>query len=234
MKFGSLSTGISATLFLQASFTDAKHSNAHLNVLERRHRHHKESHVSKAQVDNGVELRTAEVQKRGGECQFPSDAGLVAVSPGSENGGWAMSPNQCCTPGSYCPYACPSGQMMAQWSPNATSYTYPQSMVRFVLLQTRIYFNDRQDGGLYCDNDGNIQKPFPDQPYCVSGTGNIGCTNKASSPVAFCQTVLPGNEAMLIPTTVETFAQLTVPGPEYRCGTAAQSVSPSHPNNPSY
>jgi hypothetical protein len=49
--------------------------------------------------------------------------------------------------------------------------------------------------------------------------------NKASGSVSFCQTVLPGNEAMLIPTSVDDWAELAVPGTDYWCGTAAQSVS---------
>ncbi|KAL8793456.1 MAG: hypothetical protein Q9195_003939 [Heterodermia aff. obscurata] len=77
------------------------------------------------------------------------------------------------------------------------------------------------NGGLYCDNSGKVQKPFPNKPYCVDGTGNVGCKNKASGSVAFCQTVLPGNEAMLIPTNIETWTQLAVPGPSYWAGTAA-------------
>ena len=79
-----------------------------------------------------------------------------------------------------------------------------------------------QNGGLYCDKSGKISKPFPKKPYCVDGTGNIGCKNKAKGNVAFCQTVLPGNEAMLIPTSIEDYAQLAVPGPDYWVGTAAQ------------
>ncbi|KAL8701425.1 MAG: hypothetical protein Q9201_004909 [Fulgogasparrea decipioides] len=98
-----------------------------------------------------------------------------------------------------------SGQLSRQWDPKATSYTYPQSM----------------NGGLFCDNGGKIQKPFPDRPYCVDGTGNVACHNKASGNVAICQTVLPGNEAMLIPTNVENSATLAIPGPEYWAGTAA-------------
>lgn len=46
--------------------------------------------------------------------------------------------------------------------------------------------------------------------------------NKAGAPVSFCQTVLPGNEAMLIPTLVEDVATLAVPGESYWCATAAQ------------
>lgn len=79
-----------------------------------------------------------------------------------------------------------------------------------------------QNGGLFCDNNGNIKKPFPNRPYCVDGAGNVGCHNKASGNVAICQTVLPGNEAMLIPTMVENSATLAIPGPEYWAGTAAQ------------
>ncbi|KAI4133740.1 MAG: hypothetical protein LQ338_000069 [Usnochroma carphineum] len=77
------------------------------------------------------------------------------------------------------------------------------------------------NGGLFCDKSGNIQKPFPNRPYCVDGTGNVGCHNRASGNVAICQTVLPGNEAMLIPTIVESSATLAIPGPEYWAGTAA-------------
>lgn len=43
-------------------------------------------------------------QKRGGitkrsTCEFPKDAGLVAVTPAEKNAGWAMSPDQPCKPG---------------------------------------------------------------------------------------------------------------------------------------
>jgi hypothetical protein len=50
----------------------------------------------------------------------------------------------------------------------------------------------------------------------------MAAKNKASQAVAFCQTVLPGNEAMLIPTLVEELATLAVPGMSYWCETAAQ------------
>src|ERR1700738_3100288 len=49
--------------------------------------------------------------KRGNQCQFPTNCGLVAVTPSSQNAGWAMSPNQPCLPGSFCPYACPPGML---------------------------------------------------------------------------------------------------------------------------
>ncbi|KAK9466324.1 hypothetical protein V1512DRAFT_240246 [Lipomyces arxii] len=143
--------------------------------------------------------------KRATTCAFPTDDGLVSVTSGSSNGGWAMSPDQQCTSGMYCPYACPPGQLMAQWDPEATSYTYPQS----------------QYGGLYCNDDGTVSKPFPDKGYCYDGTGSVSATSSAGN-VAFCQTVLPGNEAMLIPTDVGSGSTtLAVPDPSYWAGTAA-------------
>jgi hypothetical protein len=80
-----------------------------------------------------------------------------------------------------------------------------------------------QDGGLYCDG-GQPVKPFPDQPYCVDGTGAVSGQNQCSEVVSFCQTVLPGNEAMLIPTDIQPgqTVVLAVPGPSYWDGTAAQ------------
>ncbi|KAI4228351.1 MAG: hypothetical protein L6R36_001710 [Xanthoria steineri] len=187
-----------------ASLVLAKHGDSHLRALEHRHLHHQGRSLSAIERRNGYRVEEPAVEKRTGQCQFPEDAGLVPVS-GSSNGGWAMSPDECCEPGGYCPYACPPGQVSMQWDPDATSYTYPQSM----------------HGGLFCDKNGNIKKPFPDKPYCVDGTGNVGCHNKAPGNIAICQTVLPGNEAMLIPTDVQDTATLAIPGPEYWAGTAA-------------
>ena len=132
MKFISIAATVGATLALQATVVFAKHSHLHPNqVLDRRHRHHdREAQTSKAEA-GPLELRelSVEVERRDGKCQFPTDAGLVAVTPDAKNAGWAMSPDQPCLPGNYCPYACPPGQMMAQWDPSATAYTYPLSMV---------------------------------------------------------------------------------------------------------
>lgn len=153
-------------------------------------------------------VSAAPLAKRGSNtCSFPTNEGLVAVTPKSQNGGWAMSPDQQCTPGNYCPYACPPGKVMAQWDPSATSYTYPQS----------------QNGGLYCNKDGTVSKPFPNSDYCVDGEGSVSVNNKAKQEVAFCQTVLPGNEAMLIPTGIDAGSTevIAVPGPNYWAGTAA-------------
>lgn len=152
-------------------------------------------------------LSSAAPTKRSVTCSFPEDDTLVAVTPDSKNGGWAMSPDQECTPGSYCPYACPPGQVMAQWDPSATSYSYPGSM----------------NGGLKCNADGSVSKPFGDKPLCVDGVKSVKVLNKAEKDVSFCQTVLPGNEAMLIPTNVEGGKSeiLAVPDTSYWASTAS-------------
>lgn len=151
-------------------------------------------------------LAAAAPTKRSNTCDFPSDKGLVSITPKSLNAGWAMSPDAKCTAGMYCPYACPPGQLMNQWDKSATSYTYPQS----------------QNGGLYCNDDGSVSAPF-DRDYCVDGTGTVKVDNKASKNVAFCQTVLPGDEAMLIPTNVDggNSQTLAVPDENYWASTSA-------------
>lgn len=146
--------------------------------------------------------------KRGGEtCAFPYYEGMVAVQESGLNAGWAMHFDQACDPGKWCPYACQPGQLMGQWDPSVTSYTYPGS----------------QYGGLYCQEDGTLKTPFPEKPYCYEGKGTVYAQNRCgeSGSVAFCQTVLPGNEEMLIPTLVTDTETLAVPGPEYWAGTAA-------------
>lgn len=150
---------------------------------------------------------SAPLNKRDNTCSFPTNQGLVAVTKDQSNAGWAMSPDQKCTGGSYCPYACPPGKLMAQWDPSATTYTSGTSM----------------NGGIYCNADGSISKPMPNKDYCVDGEGTLNVNNKANDNVAFCQTVLPGNEAMLIPTNVDGngHSDLAVPGPDYYAGTAA-------------
>lgn len=118
-----------------------------------------------------------------------------------------MSPDQTCSYGSWCPYACKPGQLMGQWDTKVTTYTYPGS----------------QNGGLYCDDNGNLQKSNKNKDYCYDGAGTVSADNSAGSDVAFCQTVLPGNENMLIPTNVGSGSTevLAVPGPDYFASTAA-------------
>ena len=221
--YTSYSTLAVLALTLSPALTLARphgHGHAH-GVGSRRHHSHHVHHVAAdgngaAQLQLGLELDSddnSEVlpsiqhNKRAGLCAFPYGAGMVAVTPGLANAGWAMSPDQPCLPGMFCPYACQPGYLMAQWDPAATSYTYPASM----------------NGGLKCNLDGSISTPFPNKPYCVPGTGTIGARNAMGANVAFCQTVLPGNEAMLIPTNVDpgSTTGLAVPDLSYWAATAA-------------
>lgn len=136
MRSNNVLSGASAVLLL-TSIASAKHDvHGHVQALHRQH-HERLARSTPETAEVGVEIRAPSpetaapvVEKRDGQCAFPYDAGLVPVTPGSSNAGWAMSPDQPCKPGGYCPYACPPGEVMAQWDPKATSYTYPQSMVR--------------------------------------------------------------------------------------------------------
>lgn len=120
MKLFEIHAAIGAAALLLLSPCDAKHGHSH-NLEHLAHaKRHAHGHAHEADA--------APVVKRG-TCAFPTDAGLVAVTPDQQNSGWAMSPDQPCLPGSYCPYACPPGQVMNQWNPAATSYVYPLSMV---------------------------------------------------------------------------------------------------------
>ncbi|KAI2635015.1 hypothetical protein GGS21DRAFT_88604 [Xylaria nigripes] len=161
---------------------------------------------SNAAFNPRYEGRQSEKQlqaRSGAKCQFPSNKGLVAVTPDAKNGGWALAPDQECVDGTWCPIACPSGQLMAQWKPG-THYAFPESTY----------------GGVYCDA-GEIKIPFEDEPWCVDGTGTVGAVNNAGAVVSFCQTVLPGYEDMLIPTNVEGTTTLAVPNPSYWDSAAA-------------
>ena len=141
MRKRTITSSASALLLLLASVASAKHNgiHEHLEILHKRHRATREV-IPRSTIEDGeqgVEIRgipetsttESDLEKRDGQCAFPADAGLVSVTPVSQNRGWAMSPNQPCQPGSYCPYACPPGQVSAQWDPSATTYSYPKSMV---------------------------------------------------------------------------------------------------------
>lgn len=188
----------SALLSLAAQPADATYAHSHL------HSRHSGNHTHDHDHDSQELLKRGKLVNRSGECAFPEDAGLVIVTPDSMNRGWAMSPDQECTADSFCPYACPPGQLMNQWKPGST-YKYPDSMA----------------GGLYCDKFGKITKPFPSEDYCVDGIGNVHAVNNCGGTVAVCQTVLPGNEAMLIPTRVDSRATIAVPGTSYWDSTAS-------------
>lgn len=113
----------SAALLLLSSFAEAGRGHGRSDV---KHQHlHNNGHRSI--VDSaGTE---SPIEKREGNCRFPEDAGLVAITPKQQNAGWAMSPDQVCAPGMFCPYACPPGMVSEQWDPASTSYSYPGSMV---------------------------------------------------------------------------------------------------------
>ncbi|KAL6935637.1 uncharacterized protein HGUI_02474 [Hanseniaspora guilliermondii] len=145
----------------------------------------------------------------GGTCSFISNgAGVVPVGESGLNKGYAMHSDQACTYDSWCPYACEPGMLMAQFDSSVTSYEgYPSSM----------------RGGIYCSKNGEIQLKNQGKGYCYNGKGTVSVNNEMSSNVAFCQTVLPGNEEMLIPTNVDSGSSqvLAVPGTEYWAKTAA-------------
>ncbi|OMH83803.1 hypothetical protein AX774_g2685 [Zancudomyces culisetae] len=145
-------------------------------------------------------------------CNFPWGDGnfdnVVAITRGAANAGWAMSPDQTCKPGSWCPYACKPGYYSAQWDPKALLYNGPGSM----------------NGGLYCGLNGVLQKPFPDRPFCKPGMMNVKMVNALRGPVSACQTVYPGNEAMIIPTVVYPgqISDINVVPRDYWLGTSSQ------------
>ncbi|KAI0197753.1 beta-glucosidase-domain-containing protein [Astrocystis sublimbata] len=201
----------SAMLFVatQPSYAGAQHHHHQHRELHHQHHHHAAKRET-FQFGNATfnyrygSRRPERLQARGSsKCEFPKTKGLFAVTPGSMNGGWALAPDQECVDGTWCPIACPSGQVMAQWKPDST-YSYPESTY----------------GGIYC-NGGEIEVPFEDSPWCVDGTGTVEAVNKAGSVVSFCQTVLPGYEDMIIPTDVHTSATLAVPDPSYWDSTAS-------------
>ncbi|KAK3400080.1 hypothetical protein B0T20DRAFT_176136 [Sordaria brevicollis] len=196
MKLSTFQTALgAASLFFSAQPVSAGHV-GHRHLHERPTRRH--SHVE--ETIERVEM--PQLQKRKAKCSLPDHPDLVFV-PGAMNNGFAMSPDEPCEDGKWCPYACVPGKVMAQWEPNST-YVYPQSM----------------NGGLYCNN-GKPEKAFDDKPYCVDGTGAVQVVNKAGKIVSFCQTVLPGNEAMIIPTDIHGQSKIAVPGPSYWDSTAA-------------
>jgi hypothetical protein len=140
MKTRTIAQSASALLGLAASVSASQHevNHGHLQTLHKKHHAHRDVHKSAMERGEVIEMRSSahksDIEKRDGQCTFPTDAGLVSVTPDQENAGWAMSPNQPCLPGNYCPYACPPGQVSMQWDPSATSYTYPQSMVSQCLV----------------------------------------------------------------------------------------------------
>ncbi|OLL25687.1 putative secreted beta-glucosidase adg3 [Neolecta irregularis DAH-3] len=144
-----------------------------------------------------------EIEKRDNTCTFQKHEDLVFVSPN----GWAMPPDVLCTSGTYCPYACRQSLLSWQWDPAATRYAYPESM----------------RGGIHCKADGTLELPFPDRPLCGPGVETLSCHNDHTEPVTFCQTVLPGDEGMYIPSVIDAgkIGSLAVPNTTYWARTSA-------------
>lgn len=133
MRSRAISYGaLSAWLFLFGWTEAGGHGGHPSHAKGRRHQHQHRAAPPVSMVERGIKAideQISPLQRREKQCQFPTDAGLISVTPDAMNAGWAMSPDQPCKPDSYCPYACPPGQLMAQWDPTATTYTYPQSQV---------------------------------------------------------------------------------------------------------
>lgn len=118
MRLATLQAAFGAAVLL-LSAQPAAATNSHAHAHKRHGKRHTHGHGSAELVVNAVEKRTT--------CSLPNDPDLVKI-PGVQNNGFAMSPDQSCDAGKYCPFACVPGKVMAQWEPNST-YTYPQSMV---------------------------------------------------------------------------------------------------------
>lgn len=120
MKLASIQAALGpAVLFFLVTSCQAtpEHAKLHQRAMKPRHLH------------GHPRPRTGE--RRGKVCEFPTDdANLLAITPEGKNAGWAMSPDQECRPGNYCPIACKSGMVMAQWEPGS-GFSYPSSMVRY-------------------------------------------------------------------------------------------------------
>ncbi|RYP30383.1 hypothetical protein DL767_006291 [Monosporascus sp. MG133] len=201
MKIASIQAALGSAVVLLSTPTVATVQHRHRHLHQKlAHAHSSSSYNQKYSARN-----TTELEKRSNKaCPFPQDKGLVAVTPEAKNAGWAMAPDQECVEGTWCPIACPPGQVMNQWKPQ-TTYAFPESTF----------------GGLYCGEGGTLEFPFKDEPCCVDGTGAVDVVNKCGDVVSFCQTVLPGYEDMIIPTDVYDTATIAVPDNKYWAGTAA-------------
>lgn len=78
--------------------------------------------------------------KRQSQCQFPTNVGLVPVTPSDQNAGWAMSPNQPCLPGNYCPYACPPGMGSSSYAVNYVRTSYGTMESRCYVIYVSIEY----------------------------------------------------------------------------------------------
>ncbi|KAH9891507.1 beta-glucosidase-domain-containing protein [Xylariomycetidae sp. FL2044] len=205
MKVSAIQAAIGAAILFWSAQPCAATA-SHRHQLLHAEKRHAPSHLSHQYNPRYEGRNTTELKARGSgkKCTFPEDKGLIAITPGAMNGGWAMAPDQECVSGTWCPIACPSGKVMNQWKPD-TIYSFPESTY----------------GGVYCNDDGEIEVPFEDEDWCVEGTGTVAAVNNAGKRVSFCQTCLPGYEDMIIPTDVDDVATIAVPSIKYWDATAA-------------
>lgn len=150
MKTTTLQAAIGSAILLLATqpcYAGSQHLHHHQHrQIHHQHQHH-HRHTNKRENYNSNNAtvnprydshRPEKLQARGGaKCEFPTTKGLFAVTPNAMNGGWALAPDQECVDGTWCPIACPSGQVMAQWKPG-TTYVYPESTVRATPSNIRI------------------------------------------------------------------------------------------------
>lgn len=130
MKITTIQAAVgSALAFSTQAVATLHHRHQHLHHHQKLSHSHDSASLVSSYNERYSARNTTELRKRGGKtCEFPSDKGLVAVTPGEMNGGWAMAPDQECTSGTWCPIACPPGKVMNQWKPD-TSYAFPESTV---------------------------------------------------------------------------------------------------------
>lgn len=106
-------TSAVAALVLLCAETSSAHRSTH-----RRHTHSQFSKLAKIHA----EVEHVNVEKRKATCTLPDHDDLHFV-PGDVNNGFAMSPDQACEDGMYCPIACKPGMVMAQWEAGSTYET---------------------------------------------------------------------------------------------------------------
>lgn len=135
MKFSILQAALgSASILFSTQVVAAGHGHGHGH----RHAHDQYSNRHTHAHQRGGLPGTPKAPRKA-TCSLPDHPDLVHV-PGGDNNGFAMSPDEPCEDGKWCPIACVSGKVMAQWKPN-TTYNYPESMVRVAAgLPTQVGF----------------------------------------------------------------------------------------------
>lgn len=120
MKLATLQVVISSAFILFSAHPSSAASHGHRRAHDEYAKRHSHRHQPR-------ELVGSPKAPRKPTCSLPDDPDLVRV-PGAKNNGFAMSPDEACEDGKWCPFACVPGKVMAQWKPN-TTYSYPESMV---------------------------------------------------------------------------------------------------------